>query len=196
MLSTKVARSLTVWLNHDSGRSWFPWLEGENAVQRHRDLLGATNGERAAAVPCAQTTLTASPKNGTHGSDSVESAARENRVFSLLKARFARAPPNLPRSHATACWLHSRTPGHIVIYAPGFCEFAARRDVKYFGDTTSCRLRLSLCWLRAFTPVAYLCSRGFTCFRLATIENPRGSAAVNRFFHHCCVQRGIDGQNL
>ncbi len=57
-------------------------LEGENAVQRHRDLLGATNPANALAVPVAPlTTLTASPTNGTHGSDSVESAAREIAFF-------------------------------------------------------------------------------------------------------------------
>lgn len=37
-------------------------LEGENAVQRHRDLLGATNPANAWRVLCALTTLTASPR--------------------------------------------------------------------------------------------------------------------------------------
>ena len=37
-------------------------LEGENAVQRHRDLLGATNPANALAGTCALTTLTASPR--------------------------------------------------------------------------------------------------------------------------------------
>lgn len=34
-------------------------LEGENAVQRHRDLLGATNPANALAVLCVLITLTA-----------------------------------------------------------------------------------------------------------------------------------------
>lgn len=71
-------------------------LEGENAVQRHRDLLGATNPANALAGTLRADYADSFTENGTHGSDSVESAAREI-AFSLLKARFARAPANLPR---------------------------------------------------------------------------------------------------
>lgn len=37
-------------------------LEGENAVQRHRDLMGATNPQTRWQVLCVQITQTASPK--------------------------------------------------------------------------------------------------------------------------------------
>ncbi|MDO6765067.1 nucleoside-diphosphate kinase [Agarivorans sp. 1_MG-2023] len=56
-------------------------LEGENAVQRYRDLLGATNPTEAAAGTLRHDFGTAMPPNGTHGSDSPESASREIAYF-------------------------------------------------------------------------------------------------------------------
>ena len=56
-------------------------LEGENAVQRHRDLLGATNPDNALAGTLRADYADSFTENGTHGSDSVESAAREIAFF-------------------------------------------------------------------------------------------------------------------
>ncbi len=56
-------------------------LEGENAVQRHRDLLGATNPENALAGTLRADYADSFTENGTHGSDSVESAKREIAYF-------------------------------------------------------------------------------------------------------------------
>nr|AAA93513.1 thymidylate:zeocin resistance protein:NDP kinase fusion protein [Cloning vector pZEO-SG4] len=56
-------------------------LEGENAVQRHRDLLGATNPANALAGTLRADYADSLTENGTHGSDSVESAAREIAYF-------------------------------------------------------------------------------------------------------------------
>ena len=56
-------------------------LEGENAVQRHRDLLGATNPANALAGTLRADYADSFTENGTHGSDSVESAAREIAFF-------------------------------------------------------------------------------------------------------------------
>ncbi|HHV1620524.1 TPA: nucleoside-diphosphate kinase [Escherichia coli] len=56
-------------------------LEGENAVQRHRDLLGATNPANALAGTLRADYADSLTENGTHGSDSVESVAREIAYF-------------------------------------------------------------------------------------------------------------------
>ncbi len=56
-------------------------LEGENAVQRHRDLLGATNPDNALAGTLRADYADSFTENGTHGSDSLESAAREIAFF-------------------------------------------------------------------------------------------------------------------
>ena len=50
-------------------------LEGENAVQRHRDLLGATNPANALAGTLRADYADSLTENGTHGSDSVVNAA-------------------------------------------------------------------------------------------------------------------------
>ena len=56
-------------------------LESENAVQRHRDLLGATNPANALAGTLRADYADSFTENGTHGSDSLESAAREIAYF-------------------------------------------------------------------------------------------------------------------
>lgn len=68
-------------------------LESENAVQRHRDLLGATNPANALAGTLRADYADSFTENGTHGSDSLESAQREI-AFSSVKAKCARAPVN------------------------------------------------------------------------------------------------------
>ncbi|WP_455814063.1 nucleoside-diphosphate kinase [Pseudomonas graminis] len=56
-------------------------LEGENAVQRHRDLMGATNPANALAGTLRADYADSFTENATHGSDSAESAAREIAYF-------------------------------------------------------------------------------------------------------------------
>ena len=56
-------------------------LEGENAVQRNRDIMGATNPDNALAGTLRADYADSFTENGTHGSDSVESAAREIAFF-------------------------------------------------------------------------------------------------------------------
>ncbi|CAK9885631.1 MAG: Nucleoside diphosphate kinase [Candidatus Erwinia impunctatus] len=56
-------------------------LEGENSVQRHRELLGATNPAVALAGTLRADYADSLTANGTHGSDSVTSAAREISYF-------------------------------------------------------------------------------------------------------------------
>ncbi|WP_368913377.1 nucleoside-diphosphate kinase [Mixta calida] len=56
-------------------------LEGENAVQRHRDLMGATNPANALAGTLRADYADSFTENATHGSDSLESAAREIAFF-------------------------------------------------------------------------------------------------------------------
>lgn len=56
-------------------------LEGENAVLTHRDLMGATNPAEADAGTIRADFAQSIDENAVHGSDSVESAAREIAYF-------------------------------------------------------------------------------------------------------------------
>jgi len=56
-------------------------LEGEGAVLKNRDLMGATNPKEAAAGTIRADFATSIDENAAHGSDSAESAAREIAYF-------------------------------------------------------------------------------------------------------------------
>jgi len=56
-------------------------LEGEGAVLKNRDLMGATNPKEAAAGTIRADFATSIDENAVHGSDAVESAAREIAYF-------------------------------------------------------------------------------------------------------------------
>ncbi len=56
-------------------------LEGENAVAKNRDLMGATNPKEAAAATIRADFADSIDANAVHGSDSQASAAREIAFF-------------------------------------------------------------------------------------------------------------------
>ena len=56
-------------------------LEGENAVARNRELMGATNPQEAAPGTIRADFAESIDANAVHGSDSPESAAREIAYF-------------------------------------------------------------------------------------------------------------------
>lgn len=56
-------------------------LEGENAVAKHRDLMGATNPKDAAAGTIRADFAKTIDENAVHGSDSEASAQREIAYF-------------------------------------------------------------------------------------------------------------------
>jgi nucleoside-diphosphate kinase len=56
-------------------------LEGENAVAKHREIMGATNPEEAAEGTVRKDFALSIGENSVHGSDSVESAAKEIAFF-------------------------------------------------------------------------------------------------------------------
>jgi len=61
-------------------------LEGENAIQRHRDLMGATDPAQAAEGTIRRAYGTHIEHNAVHGSDSTESARFElSYFFSVLE---------------------------------------------------------------------------------------------------------------
>jgi len=64
-----------------SGPVMIQVLEGENAVQAHRDLLGATNPKEAAPGTIRADFADSIDANAAHGSDSVENAAVEVAYF-------------------------------------------------------------------------------------------------------------------
>lgn len=56
-------------------------LEGENAVAKHRDIMGATNPKNAAAGTIRADFADSIDENAVHGSDSAENAANEIAYF-------------------------------------------------------------------------------------------------------------------
>lgn len=56
-------------------------LEGEQAIDRHRQILGATDPEQAAAGSIRSLFGSAMPANAAHGSDAPASAKREIAFF-------------------------------------------------------------------------------------------------------------------
>lgn len=56
-------------------------LEGENAVLKHRDLMGATNPKEAAAGTIRADFAESIDANAVHGSDSLENAKIEIEFF-------------------------------------------------------------------------------------------------------------------
>ena len=64
-----------------SGPVFVQVLEGENAVQKNRDLMGSTNPKEAAPGTIRADFAKSIDANAVHGSDSVESAKREIEYF-------------------------------------------------------------------------------------------------------------------
>jgi nucleoside-diphosphate kinase len=58
-----------------------PVIEGENAMQKNRDLMGATNPKEAEAGTIRADFAENIDANAVHGSDSVENAAIEIAFF-------------------------------------------------------------------------------------------------------------------
>lgn len=56
-------------------------LEGENAVLRYRDVMGATNPENAAEGTIRKNFAESIEANSVHGSDSLENAQNEIKFF-------------------------------------------------------------------------------------------------------------------
>lgn len=56
-------------------------LEGENAMSKNRDLMGATNPKEAAAGTIRADFADSIDANAVHGSDSLENAANEIKFF-------------------------------------------------------------------------------------------------------------------
>lgn len=56
-------------------------LEGENAISRYRDLMGATNPEKAAPGTLRKDFALDLERNSVHGSDAPETAATEIAYF-------------------------------------------------------------------------------------------------------------------
>ena len=64
-----------------SGPVFVQVLEGENAVQKNRDLMGSTDPKEAASGTIRADCANSIDANAVHGSDSIESAKREIEYF-------------------------------------------------------------------------------------------------------------------
>ena len=71
--------SLTSYMS--SGPIVVAVLEGENAISRYRDLMGATNPEKAKEGTLRKTFAVDLERNSVHGSDAPETAATEIAYF-------------------------------------------------------------------------------------------------------------------
>ena len=65
-------------------------LEGENAVQRNRDIMGATDPKKAAAGTIRADFAQSIDANAVHGSDAPETAATEIAYFFPAQAVYPR----------------------------------------------------------------------------------------------------------
>jgi len=66
-------------------------LEGDGAVSRNRDLMGATDPKQALAGTIRADLATSIEQNVVHGSDSAETAAREIAFFFSATELYSRA---------------------------------------------------------------------------------------------------------
>ena len=64
-----------------SGPVMIQVLEGENAVAKHRDIMGATDPKKAAPGTIRADFADSIDENAVHGSDSLENAANEINYF-------------------------------------------------------------------------------------------------------------------
>ena len=76
-----LANELGVPLRMTSGPVMIQVLEGENAVVKNRELMGATNPKEAAAGTIRADFAESIDANAVHGSDSLENAAIEIAYF-------------------------------------------------------------------------------------------------------------------
>tara|TARA_B100001113_G_scaffold294947_1_gene252027 strand:- start:472 stop:897 length:426 start_codon:yes stop_codon:yes gene_type:complete len=68
-----------------SGPVFIQVLEGENAIQKNRELMGATNPQEAAEGTIRADFAKSIDANAVHGSDSLDSAKREIEYFFSTK---------------------------------------------------------------------------------------------------------------
>ena len=64
-----------------SGPVFIQVLEGDNAIQKNRELMGATNPEEASEGTIRADFAKSIDANAVHGTDSIESAKREIEYF-------------------------------------------------------------------------------------------------------------------
>jgi nucleoside-diphosphate kinase len=64
-----------------SGPVFVQVLEGEDAVMKNRDIMGATNPSEAAAGTIRADFAASIDENAVHGSDATETAAEEIKFF-------------------------------------------------------------------------------------------------------------------
>ena len=88
-------------------------LEGENAIAKYRDVMGATDPAKAAAGTIRKVHAKSIGENSVHGSDAPETARHGNRAV-LFRERNRRLRPGCDRSplashpHSTLDWVDAR----------------------------------------------------------------------------------------
>ncbi len=113
-----------------SGPVMISVLEGENAVAKHRDIMGATDPKKAAKGTIRADYASSIDENAVHGSDSLENAKVEIGYFFRTRAvpahALKRRAPNSPQSTCSVS-----TGRHCARTSPG-------RARRLFAPTRSC----------------------------------------------------------
>ncbi len=78
-------------------------LEGENAVMRNRDVMGATDPQKAEMGTIRRTFATSIDANAVHGSDSLENAKTEISFFFKPTELCPRQKPTQQKTHCCGC---------------------------------------------------------------------------------------------
>ena len=81
-----------------SGPSLVMVLEGEHAVKKNRDVMGATDPKKAEKGTIRATFATSIDANAVHGSDSIENAKNEIQYFFTAQNLHSR-----PKPHCCGC---------------------------------------------------------------------------------------------
>lgn len=110
-------------------------LESENAVQRHRDLLGATNPANALAGTLRADYADSFTENLAPTVPTPSNLRRVKSPISLAKARFARVLADLLRLSRRRCVGCVRLPRpHSFLCSRGCSNLPSSCDAKSFGD--------------------------------------------------------------
>ena len=112
-------------------------LEGESAIAKNRDLMGATDPKKAAAGTIRADFADSIDANAVHGSDAPETAAVEIAYFFPAPTSTAADPRRTGAPHAATCPMTNL----LDLDAAGLAAFFAERGEKPF------RARQVLRWM-------------------------------------------------
>ena len=97
-------------------------LEGENAIARYRDIMGATDPAKAAAGTIRKLHANSIGENSVHGSDAADTAAIEIAQFFAGNDIVGCGPGERPRGPAALCGFAASQPALPACRLAGYRE--------------------------------------------------------------------------